>query len=423
MNRFLIFFFLVIVFYQSSAYAQEELELESEAPPKTATGNANVDFLITSINIFGFDLMNALSKEQEGNFAISPYSLSAALAMVYNGTSKSSQSQMNRVLRYQLKLNALNQSFDWLANRYALKRIESINDAAVSTVSSLWLQRGIEVLPDFEQAMRFNFLDAFKRTNFNTSLESSRIDINTWIKSKTKGRMPDLLQLKEIDSSTRMVSASAIFLRGKWKHPFDPKLTRQTAFFPDRDKTITVPMMTTTAVLRYVKTKEFSVIELPYSSHRKDVPKLSMLIVVPNSTFGLSEIMKKFQTETFTGILDDMKLSLVVASIPRFKINETLFLNSALQKIGMTDVFTNRADFSGMTKAPDLFLTKVVHKAVISINEAGTEAGIGIPGISRLITLENPLPAAGFLADHPFLFLVIDTATHMILYLGCVTFP
>jgi serpin B len=220
-----------------------------------------------------------------------------------------------------------------------------------------------------------------------------------------------------LSSATRLVLTNAIYFKGKWARQFEKELTRDGPFTLLDGQKIDVPMMRQTEEFRYMEAEDFQALEMPYV---KD--ELSMIILLPKKVDGVVDFEKKLTNENLSRWLSELHKQKLVASIPRFKMAQQFGLADTLQAMGMTDAFSAQlADFSGMTGTRDLFISAVVHKAFVDVNEEGTEAAAAT-GVGMAMTAA-PQRMPVFRADHPFIFLIRDNKSGSILFIGRVMKP
>jgi serpin B len=215
---------------------------------------------------------------------------------------------------------------------------------------------------------------------------------------------------------TRLVLTNAIYFKGKWATPFKPEQTQEAPFTLLSGEKVNVPMMHQTAHFGYMETDTIQVLELPYVNN-----DLSMVILLPKKPDGVNELEKGLTSETITGWLAGLRKREVQVYVPRFKLTSEFSLAETLSAMGMPDAFSTKADFSGITGNRDLFISAVVHKAYVEVNEEGTEAAAAT-GVAMKLTAVAPPPPV-FRADHPFVFLIRDNQTGSILFLGRTANP
>lgn len=402
----------------ASISAQDDISISNKIED-----NPNTQAVILDNTDFAFDLYRKMELGSEGNFLFSPYAISAAMAMVFNGVDGVTQTQMVKGMRFKSRLWYINDAFNWLSERYAYRPLETGSDILLSMSNALWLQRGISLKPEFQGMVEAFYLSPIRFSNFSLYPGVARSDINTWIRERTKGRISQLFEPKDLPKTTRMLLLSVTYLRAKWANQFDPRVTRGVPFFPYPGKTIIVPTMVKTSVFSYLDNPDFSMIEIPYSTRRSGEKKLSMLILLPKETFGLKNVMEKFTGETLQTMWNLMTPRRVILSLPKFTLNETYSMNGVLSGIGMGSLFAPGANLSLMTDDVSLFLDTLYHRAMVSNDEAGSDAGtpyeVALPPLSSS-ALANP---ALFTADHPFLMMIVDTDARAVLFMGKVGMP
>ena len=237
------------------------------------------------------------------------------------------------------------------------------------------------------------------------------------MEDQTQQKIKDLIAKGVLDQLTRLVLTNAIYFKGTWKSQFDEKQTRELPFAVSPDKKLNVPMMHQQSQFRYAAFPDCQVIDLPYSGE-----DLSMLIVLPKKVDGLSELEKSLTVDNLKTWTSRLRQTKVSVFIPKFKMTCQFQLKSVLADMGMPQAFdSRRADFSGMTPKPDLFISAVIHKAFVDVNEEGSEAAAATAVVMKLRSRPKPPPV--FRADHPFVFFIRDNRTGSVLFLGRVMNP
>lgn len=419
------FLLLALLISKTLVCAQEEMSIfpEEEVPVNPLEASPNTQVVILDSVDFAFDMYRALQKGTEGNFTFSPYAISSAMAMVFNGTGGTTQNQMLRSMHFKVKLWYLNDAFNWLSERYTYRPQEAGSDILLSMSNALWLQRGTSLKPEFQSIIEAFYLTPIRFSNFALYPGVARSDINSWIRERTKGRVSQLFEPKDLSKDIRMLLISATYLRAKWSNQFDPRVTRGTPFFPEPGKTIIVPTMIKTSIFSFLDTPEFSIIELPYSSRKAGSKKLSMVLILPKQTFGLAKVAETLTGENFQSTLNLMTPRTVIVSLPKFSLNSSYQLNGVLSSLGMPSLFKAGADLTAMTDDANLYLDEVYHRSMISNDEAGSDAGnpyaVSLPPLqSELLT--NPTL---FTANHPFLFAILDVDAKTVLFMGRINHP
>ncbi len=369
-------------------------------------------------NDFGFDLYQKL-KGEKGNLFFSPYSISTALAMTYAGARGQTEKEMAGVLHFSLKQEPLHSSFSKLQSE--LNAIQNEGYVKLSIANSLWAQKGYHFLDTFFNLNKKYYGAGLNFVDFKKEIEAARETINIWVKDKTQQKIKELIKPGMINSLTRLVLCNAIYFKGNWLVQFDKKRTKKDKFYISPDKTIKVAMMNQESRYKYKDFGSFSAIELPYEGN-----DLSMIIFLPKEIDGLAEFEKNLTNSNVKAWIDRLTASYkskIFVILPIFKTTCEFELSKILSDMGMQNAFSpTLADFSGMTGRKNLFISKVIHKAFVDVNEEGTEAAaatavlmqLGVAGISR------PLM---FRANHPFVFLIRENQTGSILFIGRIIDP
>jgi len=406
----IILLLLVTTVYTTSCWAVENAA-DKEKMDEQIVVQGNTEFALA--------LFTKLRAE-EGNLFFSPYSISTALAMTYAGAKGQTETQMAQALRF--PTSPVVPDRRQFASAFG-KIIKDLNSRGkkgsyeLTVANALWGQKGYGFLEEFLEIIETKYEGRLSEVNFVTAAEMARNKINTWVEKKTKGKIRNLIARGVLNSMTRLVLTNAIYFKGNWASQFEKKRTRPAPFTLIGGDKIDVPMMNKTEKFGYMETEDFQGLELPYVDN-----ELSMIIFLPKANDGLADFEKTLSTENLLQWLGRLRKRKVIVSIPKFRMTSQFSLASVLKSMGMTDAFMpNMADFSGMNGKRDLFISAVIHKAYVDVNEEGTEAAAAT-GITIGATSIGPRQPV-FRADHPFLFLIRDNQTGSILFLGRVMNP
>ncbi len=363
-----------------------------------------------SVNSFGLDLYGVLSGK-EGNIFFSPFSISTALAMTYLGADGNTALQMKQVLHFEDE--GLHESFS--------KLIASLNKPAegykLSIANALWVQKNYPLLETFLRDIDSYYRAPVNTVDFVTDLDNSIRKVNDWIEEKTAGKIKNMLTRDDVDSLTRLILTNAIYFKGKWKMPFDEKLTKKDFFYENETTKVEVDMMELTEKFEYYEDDQVQVLKLPYAGS-----SLSMLIVLPKVSVKLMELEKDLTKEKIEGWLKNLSETRVQLFLPRFKIQQRLSMKETLMKMGMIDPFTDRADFSKIDGTRKLKIQNVIHQAFVEVNEEGTEAAAATAVIMG-IKMAMPVMPVIFRADRPFMFFIQEETSNTILFMGRLQKP
>ncbi|MGB5924732.1 MAG: serpin family protein [Dehalococcoidia bacterium] len=394
--------------------------LMSDKPRETSpnVGEDDLALLMEGNSAFAFELYRAL-RDQEGNLFYSPHSISVALAMTYAGARGETAQQMADTLEFLLEQERLHPAFNWLdaelASRGEGAQGKDGEGFRLNIVNAIWGQKDYSFLPDFLDVLAENYGAGLRILDFINETEESRLAINDWVSDQTEGRIEDLIPQGAIDALTRLVLTNAIYFNAAWAYPFDEDMTADGPFYLIDGGQVTVPMMEQTEAFGYTDGEGYQAVELLY-----DGDELSMVILLPED--GQFEVFEEgLQADKISDIIGGLQLTEVALTMPQFEFDSEFRLKDTLAEMGMPIAFSGAADFSGMTGSRDLFISEVLHKAFVSVDEAGTEAAAATAVIMR----ETAMPGqpVEVTLDHPFIFLIRDIDTGAILFVGRVMNP
>jgi len=380
-----------------------------------------ISVVAKATNKFALDLHKSLANRDQfanDNLFYSPTSLLIALAMTCYGARGNTAVEIKKVLHV-----ASVSSLD--LNKNMKKFIDTLNGASdennkLLTANRLFVQKSFEILEAFKEGTREFYDSELALVDYITNAEKVTEEINHWVEQKTNDKIKDLIPPGMLSSDTRLTLVNAIYFKGLWLEQFKKEKTVSKSFFVSQNEEIKVEMMHQEADFKYFESEDLAcqVLEMPYIGQ-----KMSMVIYLPKEINGLVELEEVISYETLQNSLSLLNASMdeVEVFLPKFKLSQQFDLNDVLSKMGAEEMFiAGRADLSGITAEP-LFVSKVVHKAFVEVNEEGTEAaaatGIGMN------TFSMPLPKPVFKADHPFLFLIRHNDSGAILFLGRLVRP
>jgi len=374
--------------------------------------------LVGGNSAFAFDLYQALRKK-DGNLFYSPYSISLALAMTYAGARGETERQMAGALHFVLPQEWLHPAFNSLdqalASRGQGAQGQDGKGFRLNVVNAIWGQQGYQFLPAFLDLLAENYGAGLRVLDFASAPEEARTTINEWVSEQTEDRIKDLIPQGAVDALTRLVLTNAIYFNAAWADAFEAAQTQDGPFHLLDGGEVSVPLMRQTGGFGYAEGEGYQAVELPY-----DGRELAMVVLLPRAG----------EFERFESALDAGRVEQIVGSLeyqqvrltmPRFEFESGFSLKEALAAMGMAEAFSEQADFSGMTGRRDLFISEVVHKAFVSVDEAGTEAAAATAVIMKLTAaVEEPVEVT---MDRPFIFLIRDLETGAILFVGRVVEP
>jgi len=334
--------------------------------------------------------------------------------MTSAGARGETAAQMGRVLRLSPAGRTVHSSFGQLQQQ--LESEEEQPGIQLDIANALWTQKGDPILPAFLKISADDYQAVIKQADFKTAADAVRREINDWVALKTKDKIQDILSPGDVDSSARLILANAIYFKGAWASPFKQAATSPQPFHLSTSSQVNAPFMLGSIAVKYTGKDDFQAVELPYIGD-----ELSMVILLPRQIDGFGQLEKQLNPAFLDRLFAEMKKQRVRVELPRFKLESRFLLNGPLAKMGMPDAFGPLADFSGVNGARSLFISVVIHKAWVEVNEEGTEAAAAT--VASMVGSAAPAPAPVFRADHPFLFLIRDNRSGSLLFLGRLADP
>lgn len=376
--------------------------------------------LVEGNSVFAFDLYRVLVEEAGGgNLFYSPYSISLALAMTYAGARGETEEQMADALAFTLLQDRLHPAFNALDQELAQRGegAEGRDEKGfrLNIANAIWGQRDYAFLDAFLNVLAENYGAGLRLLDFAGAPEESRVTINDWVSEETEGKIENLIPKGLISAMTRLVLTNAIYFNAAWAHPFEEEATKDGPFTLLDGDQVTVPMMRQTESLGYAEGEGYQAVELPY-----DGREMSMVILLPDRE-GFRAFEGSLDAEGVRAVVEELTYQQVALMMPRFEFDARFSLKDTLIEMGMPSAFSAEADFSGMTGDRALSIADVIHKAFVSVDEAGTEAAAA----TAVVMLESAAPGEPIEVnvDQPFIFLIRDMETGAILFVGRVVDP
>lgn len=396
-----------------------------KTPPTKAIAQANNEFAVS--------LYRQLADKQKGNLFYSPAGIEIALGMTWLGADGKTADQMAETLRINLPRKQAAEGFaQWIdklnsAKTVRLPRLKSgrmvmENQPAyqLHVANALWLMEDYPFKEDYLQMVRKKFDSEMKNLDFAGKPEPSRKTINQWVEKQTNNKIKDLIPRGALRPTTRMVTrmvlTNAIYFKSNWEHKFEKGATKDRTFTLAGGKKIKVPMMHQTEHFGYMQADGFQALRMPYKGG-----DLDMIVLLPDKPAGIDALEKKLSAENLTKWTQAMRADRVEVALPKWKFESSFQLNGVLKKMGMKLAFIDKADFSRMTSAEKLCISRVLHKAFVAVDEEGTEAAAATAVMMTFAAA--PARPKTFTADHPFLFAIRHRTTESVLFMGRVMNP
>jgi serpin B len=349
-------------------------------------------------------------KSSDGNIVISPFSISSALLMAYVGSNNVTKSEFE---------NTLGVTDSYL--KVAKKNYEDLNDldseVQLVVANSFFADKAYKFKSSYEDDLDKYFKVEPFTVDFKNEPESARKEINSWVEDRTDELIKDLIPSGTLNSLTRSVLVNAIYFNGEWQNKFKKRATLNEDFIKLDGTRISTPFLRSTFETFYYEDYAIQALTLPYEGER-----FSMIILLPKNTTkeGLTSVEDSFDESLILKIINESKFDEVQISIPKFKAEYQVLLGEKLFKLGLKSAFSEEnADFSRMSKEKRLHISEVIHKAFIEVEEEGTKAAAATAVIMVGRSMSSmPEQLKVFKANHPFLYLIRDSKTGLVLFMG-----
>jgi serine protease inhibitor len=371
-----------------------------------STGERQV---VKSDNGFGFRLFSALSKEETaGNIIISPLSISVALTMAYNGARNATESAMAE----QLGFGGMDRA---AVNAFYAKLLPALttvdHGVQLSIANSIWSDQGLEVKPEFLELNKATF-DA-ETQSLDFAAPQTAPTINNWVKAKTKGLIPSIVPA-QLDPSWVMILINALYFKGAWALEFDPKDTYDGAFHLADGSTRACRMMRRDTNFLSFEDAKVRALELPYNDSL-----YSMVFLQPKEENGMPGLIADLAAGAWEGWESKFAIHEGAVHVPKFKLEYSKSLSGMLQDMGMGAAFSDQADFTGIRAEGGLFISDVIHKTFVNVDEKGTEAA----AVTAVMVGISSGPMDLIRLDRPFVFVIRERNSGAILFLGRIMNP
>jgi serpin B len=385
-------------------------------------GSASVQSLAAGDTAFAvafFPPVVAAAGGHDANVIVSPYSLSAAMTMADVGAAGETESQIASVLR--LPASAAAEAPAYAALECGEESDGTSNGNTLFIANSVWAQSGASFEPTFESTLATGYDAPLQQVDFAGNPASAAAQVNSWVSDKTEGMIPSLLGEGDVDAKTRLVLADAIYFKGVWANGFDPSKTQPAPFTLQDGSLASVPTMSGTVNAPSRWQADLTVVELPY---RGGALVMDFMMPTTTGSGGLAAFESALTPSSLTATLAGIGTAgQLVLYVPRFSFTSHIELGSVLAGMGITDAFDPMlANFSGMDGAMDLSIHTVVQQAFVEVDEQGTVAAAAT-AVSSCSNCDAVIEPNTIHLDRPFVFLIRDTRSGGILFMGHVTNP
>jgi serine protease inhibitor len=398
---------IVIITFLSFSCEKNNIE-ELPAEPIPLNLSEKAASVIESDNSFGFNMFRQVVENDESeNLFISPTSIALALAMTYNGAEGETKAAFEIALNKQgLTKEEINESYKSL-----IGALQSVDPRVLLEIAnSIWYDEGFNVLQAFKD-INMEYYNA-EVSSLNFSDPASAGNINAWVEDKTNGLIEKIID--NIPANVVMYLINAIYFKGIWKYEFDKTKTVEAPFHLYDGGSVSNNFMKQELTIPYMSNNMFAMAEFPYGQGN-----FSMVVLLPHEGFTTGDIINSLSSESWNSWISGMNEMELNVALPKLRFSYKNLLNNELANLGMGIAFSSGADFSGINGSGGLYISQVIHKAFVEVNEQGTEAA-AVTAVSMMDSYE-PVPI--FDVNRPYLFALRETTTGAILFLGLVKNP
>ncbi|XP_043593783.1 antichymotrypsin-2-like isoform X3 [Bombus pyrosoma] len=355
--------------------------------------------VLEGANQFNFPFFQTVAKHNPGNLITSPLSVGVVLAMAACGARVNTEAQFRNVLHLPTSDSLATSGYQSL-----IDNLNNVKDNKLAVANKAFIASDLNLKPSYKNLTEVYFRSASQLVNFAQNKEAANI-INSWVEQSTNNLIKELITAETLDGMTRLVLVNAIYFKGQWKDKFDPELTSNMPFHTSKVEVKNVPTMYRQDNYKYGDLLDLNAtfVVIPYKGD-----ELSMIIILPNEIDGLSDVEKKLQNTSLTNILSHGNEEKMELWLPKFKVESMLELNDVLKEMGLTDAFTARANFSGIADGENLYISDVIQKAYIEVNEEGSEAAAAT-GV--VLTYYSYPSLISMRIDRPFYYAIYKSQT------------
>ncbi|MBP1614023.1 MAG: serpin [Bacteroidetes bacterium] len=370
---------------------------------------SDFDSKMNTNNLFAINLFKTTVEKSDGNVLVSPLSVNMALNMTWNGADGTTKSEMQQMLGNEgytpSEINEYSKSLS-----EALLKVDPTTELLIA--NSIWTTKDLPLEKSFIEVNQNNYNATVEEVDFSSPATLGKI--NTWCSEKTKGKIPKALD--QLASETKFALINALYFKGKWRSTFDAKNTVDALFANADGKRPIVKMMIQESSFGYTDNENWRCLSLPYGNNA-----FSMVILLPNNGKKMNDLFPTLTADSWSTMLDRLSNHKVVVRLPRFKGEYAYDMHKEiLPAMGMKQAFNpDEANFSKMCSLAPLYITQVVHKTFVEVNEEGTEAA-AITVVVGEVTSVGPESTIDFFVDQPFIYAIRENSTGTILFIGKV---
>lgn len=390
---------------QENNFAEREMSINSSVSESNAAQSQEISESRSSseINRFAFSLFEQIYKsDSEANICISPTSASAAISMVANGAEGNTLEQILHTL------SAAN--LDELNNRKIIGEQAPTDDTTLKSANSIWVNENQPVKEKFIEVNKLHHDAQISNVPFNANTVAA---INDWCSQQTNGKINNILD--KLDENSRMILINALYLKGRWGCEFNESSTYDERFTKPDGTTTDVKMMHQTLTTGYSMDSNVRIVAMPFINSNIEVQ-----FILPQQGTSIGEAASHLAANYHT-LNSNMNRQKIKLSLPRFKVDYKKSLKDALTAMGMSDAFSNKANFKGISDEP-LLINDVFQKTYIKVDEKGAEAA-AVTAIMVGLMSSRPTKPIEVKFNRPFIYTIVDKSSNNILFIGAINNP
>ncbi|MCE2616213.1 MAG: serpin family protein [Phocaeicola sp.] len=353
---------------------------------------------------FDFFKQHNIKETQKPNFMVSPFSLSTVMAMVANGAEENTLDEIMKVLGFGgSSVNELNEYYQTFMK--SLPQLDNTVDLSIA--NSIWTANTLNVKKNFVEVNKAKYDSEVSPVDFTA--ESTKKIINDWISKKTNGCISDFI--KDIDRRTRMMLVNALYFKGSWASKFKKSETEKKEFTNQDGSKNKVDMMHQKGTFAYADNGTFEMLKLPYGNGA-----FYMKVLLPKKDLSVNDAISDLNKDMLVELDSRSHLTETDVELPKFKMEYESDLRADMEAMGMKQVFSSDANFSGMAEE-SIFINQIKQGIYLNVDEDGTEAAtVTQTGMLGAMIGENGV----FHVNRPFVFLIQEQSTGAILFIGKV---
>lgn len=376
--------------------------------------NLNFEAFMEQLTVFHFKSLKELSSSvRQDNICYCPLSLQMAIGMVYSGAEGQTASEIATVMGFP------NNQLEFLEHISNLQNyLEGTNTSDISKqfliANKIWIEKSFRVLQSYVNVIKKYFQGGFEQVDFINETEKVRLIVNKWVEQQTRGTINNFLPPGFLNEQVVMLLINAIYFKSSWKTQFDPNLSKIDKFYIDLKRTIDQKYMRgTISSARYTKYHEWQILELFYEN-----TNFSFLVFLPHQSTSLNITNFIPSANQYKEAINQLKVKEVIVQIPIFRIETSIQLEDFLQKMGITRAFGPKAEFSGIRKERDIFISKALQKVFFECNEFGSEASAATAIVMVRSSMRTETQPIEFIANRPFIYILKENQYHLPLFVG-----